>query len=340
MFSAEKLLTPISPERPAGADLAFSPELDAITLARKFDDPSLDQGEWVTDLKEADWDFVVKRCAALLETSSKDLRLAVWLAEAGAKKYHLRGLGEGLRVLAGLLDQFWDSGLYPESDGNDHDQRIGNLSWILARIPPLLREMPVTDGNGRAYSTIDFDTARKNPNGPGPKLADLDTAKRTSTAKFRTAFIEDAAYCLEALNQLEKSADARLGQDSPGFSSARDAVQTMQRTIPAPSATPAAGGQEAAAVDAGGDQEQYAAPVVQGPPGAIVTRPQAIAQLRAVAEFFRRTEPHSPVSYFADKAANAGEQDLHAWLRSVIKDPGSMAHIEELLGVKPPEASE
>jgi type VI secretion system protein ImpA len=56
-----------------------------------------------------------------------------------------------------------------------------------------------------------------------------------------------------------------------------------------------------------------------------------------VADFFRRTEPHSPVSYFADKAANAGEQDLHEWLRSVVKDPASMAHIEELLGVKPQE---
>ena len=62
-----------------------------------------------------------------------------------------------------------------------------------------------------------------------------------------------------------------------------------------------------------------------------------LAQLRAVAEFFRRAEPHSPVSYFADKAANAGEQDLHAWLRTIVKDPASMAHIEEMLGVRPPE---
>ena len=57
--------------------------------------------------------------------------------------------------------------------------------------------------------------------------------------------------------------------------------------------------------------------------------------MRAIAEFFRRTEPHSPVSYFADKAANAGEQDLHTWLRSVVKDSASLAHIEELLGVPP-----
>ena len=63
MFTAAALLAPISTDRPCGADLAFSPDLDSIARAREFDDPSLAQGEWVTDLKEADWGFVVARCA-------------------------------------------------------------------------------------------------------------------------------------------------------------------------------------------------------------------------------------------------------------------------------------
>src|SRR4051812_37547154 len=129
MFSAEELLLPISATAPSGEDLAFSSELDAISLARKFDDPSLDQGEWVTELKEADWDFVAKRCAALLKEKRKDLRLAVWLAEASAKQDHLRGLAESLRLLAGLCEDYWDVGLYPEADDGDQEQRIGNLSW-------------------------------------------------------------------------------------------------------------------------------------------------------------------------------------------------------------------
>jgi type VI secretion system protein ImpA len=335
MFVAEQLLNPISADQPSGADLSFSPELDAITQARKFDDPSLDQGEWLTDLKEADWDFVVKRCASLLEQKSKDLRLAVWLAEAGAKKYRMRGLAEGLRVLAGLFEQYWDQGLYPEADGDDHDQRIGNLSWILARIPSLLREMPVTDGNGSRYCLVDFEMARKNPNNPDLKLADLDNAKRASSARFRAEFAADAAGCLEAIVQLEKAADQRLGQDSPGFSAAREAVKTMLHLMPA-AASPA-GAQTQDEIENDQGMPHLPTPVRSGPPGAINTRAEAIAQLRAVAEFFRRTEPHSPVSYFADKAANAGEQDLHEWLRSVVKDPGSLSHIEELLGVKPQE---
>jgi len=333
MFAAEALLNPIRPDQPSGEDLSFSPELDAITLARKSDDPSLDQGEWVTDLKEADWEFVVKRCSLLLETKSKDLRLAVWLAEAGAKKHQMRGLAEALLVLAGLLERFWDAGLYPESDGNDHDQRVGNLGWILARIPALVREMPVTDGNGKRYSSLEFDTARKNPNHPQLKLPEMEAAKRANSPKFKSAFADDAQYLVEALRALEVAADLRLGQDSPGFAAARDALQTMVHLMPAAAATQP----QFLELDNELDLPLMPLQVVTGPPGAISSRAQALAQLRAVAEFFRRAEPHSPVSYFADKAAKAGEQDLHAWLRSVIKDPASMAHIEEMLGVRPPE---
>lgn len=284
MFSAQQILHPVSDTQPGGSDLAFSPELDAIAHARKFDDPSLDQGEWVTDLKEADWGFVVDRCAALLETRSKDLRLAVWLAEAAAYKYQLQGLAESWRVLAGLLDRYWDQGLFPEADG-DQEQRIGNLAWILGRTPALLRAIPVA-----------------------------------------AVQAGDATGCMEALNAFEQAADARLGADSPSFTPAREALQALIHAIPSSAPAP---GTPATVIQAGTWDQPVAAPQ----PGVIASRAQAVTLLRTVAQFFRKTEPHSPVSYFADKAANAADLDLHTWLRSVVKDPASMQHIEELLGV-------
>jgi len=47
---------------PCSEDLSFTADLDAIAEARRFDDPTLDQGEWVTDIKEADWPFVEQHC--------------------------------------------------------------------------------------------------------------------------------------------------------------------------------------------------------------------------------------------------------------------------------------
>ncbi len=68
-------------------------------------------------------------------------------------------------------------------------------------------------------------------------------------------------------------------------------------------------------------------------PDCLQSREQALAQLRAVAAFFRRTEPHSPVAYLADKAALWGEQPLHVWLRGVVKDDAVCLQLEEMLGV-------
>lgn len=347
MFTAQELLRPISPAQPAGADIAFSPDLDAIAQARKFDDPSLAQGEWVTELKEADWDFVIKRCSALLMEKTKDLRLAVWLAEAAAKRHHLHGLGEGFLLLAGLCEFYWDQGLYPEADGDDQEQRIGNLSWILARTPALVREAPLTASRTGTWSTIDFEAARKRAGGPEadvhPRLADMEAARRANPPAFVTAFHADVQYCLDALQRLEQVTDAQLGADSPGFSGAREAVRAMLHALPmpAPAAAPSPTSMTASHAGAAVDVSTAPAPApephaAQPGHGPLRTRADAIAQLRAVAKFFRETEPHSPVSYFAEKAASAGEQDLHTWLRSVIKDQGSLAHIEELLGVPPP----
>lgn len=69
----------------------------------------------------------------------------------------------------------------------------------------------------------------------------------------------------------------------------------------------------------------------------IHSRAEAVAQLRAVADFFRATEPHSPAAYLADKAAEWAEMPLHQWLSAVVKDGGTLAHLRELLGLKADE---
>ncbi len=283
MFNVDQLLLPINDTQPCGEDVSFSAEVDRIAQARMHDDPTLDQGEWVAALREADWDFVGAHCARMIAAKSKDLRLAVWMAEAHAKTRGLRGLGDGYALLAGLCDRFWD-GMYPAADDGDHDQRIGNLFWLLSRTPALVKDAAA------------------------PVLA-------------------DAEYCLAMLMELERIVDRRLGADGPGFSAARDALQSTIRTVAPMGGTAALAGGAATT-----DAATGAATVDAN--GRLTSRQQALAQLRLVADFFRRTEPHSPVAYLADKAAKWGEMPLHIWLRAVIKDPNAIAGIEELLDAR------
>jgi type VI secretion system protein ImpA len=42
------------------------------------------------------------------------------------------------------------------------------------------------------------------------------------------------------------------------------------------------------------------------------------------------------VAYLADKAADWGDLPLHLWLRAVLKEPGVVAQMDELLGTQSP----
>jgi type VI secretion system protein ImpA len=79
--------------------------------------------------------------------------------------------------------------------------------------------------------------------------------------------------------------------------------------------------------------EGAGAPAPASHGGPIANRAQALQQLQQVADFFRRTEPHSPVAYLAIRAVQWGNMPLHEWLRTVIKDGGTLAQVEELLGM-------
>ena len=342
MLNIAQLLLPISAAHVCGDDISFSSEVDDIAKARQHDDPTLDQGAWVVALREADWPFVAARCAALIESKSKDLRLAAWLAEANARIHHFRGLGDGYALLAGLCERYWDA-LHPAADDGRYEQRTGNLAWLLARTPQLVKAMPVTEDG--AVTMASFDLARQRlgaeqgaeqgwsterPRAPaGPTLEELDAARRRNSAPFNDALLAGARYCLASLQELERVVDAQLGADGPAFGAARDALLNAIDFIE-PLASQPDGGAEPDGVPHGAPAGSGTA--AGGGNATIQTRAQALAQLRLVAAFFRRTEPHSPVAYLADKAAAWGELPLHLWLRAVVKDQGTLAQLDEMLG--------
>lgn len=330
MLNLERLLAPVSAARPCGDDLAFSSEMDAIVRARQADDPSLEQGAWVTELKEADWKFVARECARLIETRSKDLQLAVWLAEAAVRTGGIPALADSLVLAAQLCERYWD-GLYPLPDEDGVERRIGNLAWLAARIAPWLRAVPLTDG-AKGHALADFDAARVQG---GDALAKLEAARARTSQAFYAGLMRDCEACTAAIERLERSVDAVLGADGPSFSTARSSVESLVMFIkPALKEAPAGAAPGPAAEAASAMPMPMPIPALPGD-GAPASRAQALAQLRAVAAYFRATEPHSPVAYLAEKAAHWGEQPLHVWLRAVVKDDAAFAHIEELLGVTP-----
>lgn len=337
MLELDDLLAPISDDLPAGEDLSFSAEFDAIQDARRADDPTLDQGEWVTDIKYADWAAAAKLCEDLLRTRTKDLRVGAWLTEANARLHGFPGLAGGFRTLAGLCARHWDQ-VHPQDQDAGHEERIGNFGWLLANAVQWIREVPITQAPQGHYGLGDFEAAHarggEDTDSGQPGLDQLEAARRDTPHGFYMQLMADVPDCREALVELQAAVDARLGTEGPSFTPVLEQLEHLQRTVTrfARDAGVLVDGDTG---DTDGSDQPLGAGIESAPGhgGPIASRRQALAQLREVAEFFRRTEPHSPVAYLADKAASWGEMPLHVWLKRVIKDDTTLSQVEELLDV-------
>lgn len=112
------LLARIPGDRPAGAVLSRnSPEL--LELAALLPRPDLSTQDDANAAAAWSPDPLIERATAFLCHTSKDLWAAAWLVRAVTSKYGLAGLRDGLRLVDGLLDNYWEEvGPLPDEDGN------------------------------------------------------------------------------------------------------------------------------------------------------------------------------------------------------------------------------
>lgn len=108
-------------------------------------------------------------------------------------------------------------------------------------------------------------------------------------------------------------------------------------------AAKASQGGSAAGAAASGDSS--ASTTTSAPGGAVSTGPigsrkQAFERLKEVADYLRRTEPHSPVSYLVNRAVKWGDMRLEDVLTELVKNSDVREHLFETLGVKAEKKAE
>src|SRR5256885_467797 len=154
------LLAPIAGDNPAGENLQYSGVYDEIREARRADD-TLTKGDWEHEPKVAEWPKVVELSTSALANKAKDLQIGVWLAEALVQLYGFVGLRDGLKLVRGLHEQFWDR-LYPEIEEGDVDGRANVLAAMDAWLEIPLKSAPLTrSGTGIDYSYIQWEESTK-----------------------------------------------------------------------------------------------------------------------------------------------------------------------------------
>jgi len=344
----EALRAPISPDNPGGADLALSPELDEIRLARKGDDDALAQGDWVRELRIPQWPRVRDLCEGILRRRSKDLQVACWYVEAQTVLDGFTGLALGLKAVEAILDRFWNT-CHPALEGASAEERGGRIEWLDANLALAVKQIPLTAEGTGSFSWLNWEEARnlenlghRDPQAREAALAEgrisLETFQKAVIASG-PAFLEQlqlkAQAALEGCRALQDLLERRFGPEGPGLEALAEAIQgcldfmvQTRHRLHLPAAAPV--------VDAVPAGPGPALPTL--PSGGATSRYEAILSLRATAAFFRATEPHSPVAFLVERAANWAEMPLETWLAEVIKDAPTLATLRELLSLKKMDA--
>src|ERR1039457_4446205 len=154
----DNLLNPIPGENPSGEDLRYAPIYDQIKEARRAEDEAA-QGEWVHEVKKADFPLVIKLATDAIATKSKDLQLAAWLTEALVKVEGFAGMKQGVQLILDLTANFWET-VYPQLEDGDAELRASPLVWIGDSLGFTLRSVPL-DRAGHGW--LDYTESRKIP---------------------------------------------------------------------------------------------------------------------------------------------------------------------------------
>lgn len=357
VINLETLLAPISEEKPSGEYLRYSGIYDEISEARRADD--LPQGEWQTEVKLADFRKVISLAVPALEKETKDLQITAWLSEALVKENGFVGLRDCLRLVTGLQEKFWDT-LYPEIDEGDMEGRANAIAWMEEQTAFALKQAKITGYNG--YSFIDYEDSKKYDIPENIESLDSNeqarynalraeaekenrvTANkwRAEMAQSRRAFYEDLNFlfdeCWSAYNDLNRVIEEKFDRNqAPGMNNLKKALDDVHSLVKkfleekraeepdeeTDEATEEIAEDGTVTVRAGG---------VATASGAIQNRQDALKRLTDIAEFFRKTEPHSPISYVLQRAVKWGNMPLELWLQDVIKDETVIYNIRQTLG--------
>src|SRR5271169_2386910 len=75
------------------------------------------------------WPLVVASGTPLIASAAKDLEVAAWMTEALLRLYSLAGLRDGLLLIDGLVERFWDD-VFPLPDEDGLETRLAPIAGL------------------------------------------------------------------------------------------------------------------------------------------------------------------------------------------------------------------
>jgi type VI secretion system protein ImpA len=362
-FDLEALLAPIEGEAPQGIDLRedfsstspYNRLRDARSEAR-----DAERGQDAGDADARDpaplWRTVRELAVKTLAETSKDLEVAAWATEALVRSHGLAGLYAGSKLMAGLAEQYWD-GLFPLPDDYGMETRVAPVTGLNGRdgTGSLTQPLYMTtlfnrpDGSPIAFyqyqqseqlAALDAERKQQRIDAGAIPMETLEREARAAGGAHFAKLLADARDARDAWQEMASALDEKAGADGPSTTAVRDLLSSIidVATRFAPAEAVAAGtdaeqaGEAGVAVASGGGFGGISPGAAAG-----ATREDALRALGEIANYFRRTEPHSPLSYTLDEAVRRGRMSWPDLLAEVVGDVDTRNNILTSLGIRPPQ---
>lgn len=146
---AKNWIEPCSAAAPAGATAKTNPQYEAV-IAEMAKLESVTGGA-------VDWPMVLDSSSKVLQSVSKDLRIATYMAFGLYQTQGLEGLATGLVVVSEIMDRYWP-GLFPEIARMRG--RANALGWLIERTALTLGDTPLDGGARERVEALDVAAAR------------------------------------------------------------------------------------------------------------------------------------------------------------------------------------
>ena len=324
-IDVDALIAPLSDDAPAGPDLSYDPARQIIESA--FEKSVSDEGAEETEI---DWEAMI---GLILEqaATTRDVWLPVYLMRAGAKKGRLEAVEDGANLLAGLLESQWDT-VHPQLDEYGFQGRKApceSLTRIGEFLAPLRKVILLEHPRLGRYSGADFDRFRDNgdaEDGYGmfrALLADTDD-EQLQTVVDRIAAIGDAVRRADAV------LSANAGEDTgTNFQTTFEALDLIRKNVVSFMKTPTAAAEEGDAESSGSGIGSGEKPSAGSFGGAVNSRDDVLRALDAIAAYYQRKEPGSPVPFALRRARDWVSLDFLSVLEDIA--PNSLEEARRVL---------
>jgi type VI secretion system protein ImpA len=364
----DQLLAPISDEHPSGTELRDDAEGSALFFQVKESREAARIAErqllhWYGEGDKPDppnWRPVAEVAERILCEKSKDLWVAAWFLEALVRLHGFPGLRDGLRLIRQLCERYWAE-IHPAPDEEGYGHTVSQLTGVFeGALAGPISEIAITPASASqpSFSGRDYtDACALEKLDPGDRSRRIEQgavtlemfarAVQPNQVEFFRDLLKDIDDSLQEFTRLSQQLDEGCGRDEAGYSAApptsavREAISSAGDLVR--SLTRDLLGEEVAAeavADVGGTLEPAAGPSPAGPGGtpvgAIRSREDAFRALLLVADFFRRTEPHSPVSYSLEQAVRWGRMPFPELMSELIADESVRRDMFRRAGVSEP----